>query len=150
MRTCVYTHICVYDTYMYVCMYVCMYDTSLSLSLSLSLAIYIYIHIMSRCYHGSPWPSLAICHNRLMLPGGLQGYILYRHRAVPTGGPALARPCEGVLILLVWEKKQIIQFANSTNKRRKTNSKDEKHTYYLKTIKQYLCLVKRKNTDRIT
>ena len=40
------------------------------------------IIIMSRCPHGSPWPSLAI---RLYCPsllGGLQGYILYQHRAV--------------------------------------------------------------------
>ena len=38
--------------------------------------------IMSRCQHGSPWPPLATRLYRPLLPGGLQGYILYRHRAV--------------------------------------------------------------------
>ena len=32
--------------------------------------------------HGFPWPSLATHLYRPSLPGGLQGYILYRHRAV--------------------------------------------------------------------
>ena len=38
--------------------------------------------MMSRCKHGSPWPSLA---TRLYCPlflVSLQGYILYQHRAV--------------------------------------------------------------------
>ena len=43
--------------------------------------IYITI-IMSGCQNGSPWPSFATRLYRPSLPGGLQGYILYRHRAV--------------------------------------------------------------------
>ena len=44
---------------------------------------YIYIIIiMSRCQHGSPWPSLVTRLYHPSLSGGLQGYILYRHRAV--------------------------------------------------------------------
>ena len=38
--------------------------------------------IMSRCQHRSPRPSLITHLYRLSPPGGLQGYILYRHRAV--------------------------------------------------------------------
>ena len=34
---------------------------------------------MSRRQQGSPWPSLTTCP---LLLGGLQGYILYRHKAV--------------------------------------------------------------------
>ena len=39
------------------------------------------IIIMLRYQHGYPWPSLTtpLCHP--LLPAGLQGYILYRHRA---------------------------------------------------------------------
>ena len=37
---------------------------------------------MSRCQHGSPRSFLSIRLYRLSLPGGLQGYFLYRHRAV--------------------------------------------------------------------
>ena len=51
---------------------------------------------MSRRQHGSPWPSPA---NHLYRPSfrvGLQGYILYRHRAILPGRPAFVRPCEGV------------------------------------------------------
>ena len=44
--------------------------------------IYIYIIIMSRYQHRSPRPSLPARLYRPLLPGGLQGYILYRHRAV--------------------------------------------------------------------
>ena len=47
--------------------------------------IYIYIYIiiiMSRCQHRSPWPSLATRLYPPSLPGGLQCYILYLHRAV--------------------------------------------------------------------
>ena len=40
------------------------------------------ILIMSRCQHGSPSPFLTTRLYRPSLPGGLQGYILYRHRAV--------------------------------------------------------------------
>ena len=49
--------------------------------------------IMSHRQHGSPWPSLA---TRLYCPlflVGLQGYILYRHRA---GRLPFAHPCEWV------------------------------------------------------
>ena len=44
--------------------------------------IYIYVNIiiMLCCQHGSLWPSLATCLNCPLLPGGLQGYILYWHR----------------------------------------------------------------------
>ena len=42
----------------------------------------IIIIIMSRCQHGSPWPSPATDLYRPSLPVGLQGYILYQHRAV--------------------------------------------------------------------
>ena len=38
--------------------------------------------MMSHRQHGPPWPSLATCLYRPSLPVGLQGYILYRHRAV--------------------------------------------------------------------
>ena len=38
--------------------------------------------IMSHRQHGSPWPSLATRLYHPLLPVGLQGYILYRHRAV--------------------------------------------------------------------
>ena len=66
------------------------------------------IIIMSRCQHGSPWPSLA---TRLYCPsllGAFQVYILHRHRVVScwsscrcsfmflAGRPAFARLCEGV------------------------------------------------------
>ena len=44
--------------------------------------IIIIIMIMSCRQHGSPWPSPSTLLNRLSLPVGLQGYILYRHRAV--------------------------------------------------------------------
>ena len=47
--------------------------------------IYIYIIIiiiMLRCRHGSPWPSPSCSLYRPLLPEGLPGYILYRHRAV--------------------------------------------------------------------
>ena len=37
---------------------------------------------MSHCLHGSPRPSLASRLYRQSLPEGLQGYILYWHRAV--------------------------------------------------------------------
>ena len=37
---------------------------------------------MSRHQHGSPKPSLATRLYRPLLPVGLQGYFLYRHRAV--------------------------------------------------------------------
>ena len=51
---------------------------------------------MSRCQHGSPWPFLATRLYRSLLPGGLQGYILYRHRAVVLAGClTFSRPCEG-------------------------------------------------------
>ena len=43
--------------------------------------IYIIIIIMSRHQHGYPWSSLATGLYRQSLPAGLQGYILYRHRA---------------------------------------------------------------------
>ena len=55
--------------------------------------IYAYIIIMSRHQHRFPWPSLVTLLNRPSLSVGLQGDILYRHRA---GHPAFARPCEGV------------------------------------------------------
>ena len=43
--------------------------------------IYMIIIIMSRCLHGSPWPSLATSLYSPSLPeGGVQSYILYRHR----------------------------------------------------------------------
>ena len=42
----------------------------------------IIIIIMSRRQQGSPWLSLATQLYRQLLPVGLQGYILYRHRAV--------------------------------------------------------------------
>ena len=58
---------------------------SLSLSLSLSLYIYIYIYliiiIMSCHRHGHPWPFLATSPYCLSPLAGLQGYILYPHRA---------------------------------------------------------------------
>ena len=63
--------------------------------------IYIYIYIMSRCQHGSPWPSLATRFYRSLLPVGLQGYIypvstqsccIY----ILASRPAFARPCEGI------------------------------------------------------
>ena len=38
------------------------------------------IIIMFRCQHGSPGPSLAILLYHPSLPGGLPGYIQYRHR----------------------------------------------------------------------
>ena len=38
-------------------------------------------------------PPFSIIH---LLPIGLQGYILYRHRTVLAGRPAFAHPCEGV------------------------------------------------------
>ena len=40
------------------------------------------IIIMSRCQHRSPWPNPATCLYRSSPPGYLQGYILFRHRAV--------------------------------------------------------------------
>ena len=39
------------------------------------------IIIMSRCQHEYPWPFFATLPYRPLLPAGLQGYILYRHRA---------------------------------------------------------------------
>ena len=49
--------------------------------LSIRLTIYLVdIIMMSCCQHGSPWPSLATRLYRPLLPGGLQGYIMYRHR----------------------------------------------------------------------
>ena len=55
---------------------------------------------MSHCQKGSPWPSLVTRLSRSLLPRGLQGYILYRHRTVVyrffTGHLAFARSCEGV------------------------------------------------------
>ena len=42
----------------------------------------IIIIVNSRCQHGSPWPSSATRLYRPSLPVGLQGYILYWHRAV--------------------------------------------------------------------
>ena len=42
----------------------------------------IIIIIMSHRHRGSPWPSPATRLYRLSLPVGLQGYILYRHRAI--------------------------------------------------------------------
>ena len=41
-----------------------------------------FIIIMTRCQQGSPWLFLAIRPYRSSLPGGLQSYILYQHRAV--------------------------------------------------------------------
>ena len=46
-----------------------------------SCKIKIIIIIMSRRLHGSPRLSLATLLYRLLLVVGLQGYILYRHRA---------------------------------------------------------------------
>ena len=42
----------------------------------------IIIVIMLCCQHGFPWPSLTTRLYRPLLPGGLPGYILYRHSAV--------------------------------------------------------------------
>ena len=47
------------------------------------------------CQHRSPWLSLATRLYRLLLPGGLQGYILLRHRAAAYRFPLV------VLLLLV-------------------------------------------------
>ena len=44
--------------------------------------IIIIIIIMSHCQYRSPWPSLTTGLSRPSLPVGLQGCILYRHRAV--------------------------------------------------------------------
>ena len=38
--------------------------------------------MMSSYQHGSPWPSLDTRLYRQSYPAGLQGFILYRHRAV--------------------------------------------------------------------
>ena len=47
-------------------------------------------------------------------------------------------------------KKRLVQFVNCTKEYLGKNSvkkcKDEKHTYYLKIINEYVCLVKRKKT----
>ena len=54
---------------------------------------------MSRRQHWSPWPSPAIRLYRPSLPRALQGYILYRHRAVVyvfAGRPGFAHLCEEV------------------------------------------------------
>ena len=65
----IYIYIYIY-IYMRVCVCVCV-------CVCLNVII-----IVLRCQHGSPWPSLATRLYRQLLPGGLQGYILYRHRAV--------------------------------------------------------------------
>ena len=44
--------------------------------------IIIIIIIISHRQHGSPWPSFATRLYRPSLPAGLQGYLLYRRRAV--------------------------------------------------------------------
>ena len=42
----------------------------------------LYFFIIMSCYqHGYPWPSLATPPYHSLLPVGLQGYILYQHRA---------------------------------------------------------------------
>ena len=65
------------------------------------MCVYIYgniYHHHGTLHHGSPKPSLATRLYIPSLPVGLQGYILYRHRAVCISvlavRPTFARPCE--------------------------------------------------------
>ena len=55
---------------------------------------------MSRCQHGSSWPSLDSRLYLPLFPGGLQGYILYRHKVVVYRFLLVVLPlpvlCEGV------------------------------------------------------
>ena len=73
--TCIYIYI--YKT----CIFVCRYVTAVYQKCVFSLSFYIII-IMSRSQHGSPWPSLATRLYHPLFTVGLQGHILYRHRAV--------------------------------------------------------------------
>ena len=62
---------------------------------------YIYIIlILLHHQYGYSWPFLATLLYRPSFSASLQGYILYRHRAVVcrffAGRPVFARPCEGV------------------------------------------------------
>ena len=76
-----------------------LYTSGLALSKQHQLSFVNDYYITSvSCYqYRSPWPSLAIRLYCPLLPGGLPGYILYRHRAqVQTGHPTFVHPCEGV------------------------------------------------------
>ena len=76
-------------------LWLCIFDSKNSY---LKFIIIIIIIISNRQY-GFLWPSQAIRPYRPSLPVGLQGYILYRHRAIEyvlAGRPAFARPCNGV------------------------------------------------------